>query len=91
MLLPLGLLFAIVGGLFVAFVASQLRPVFFDGKSLRDATGLPILGVVSVIPNETILQQERASFHRFLLAGAGLVGAYIAGLSMLTFLSQRAA
>ncbi len=90
-LLPLGLLFAIVGGLFVSFVVSQLRPVFFDGKSLRDATGLPILGVVSVVPNETLLQKERTSFHRFLLAGVGLVGTYIVGLSVLTFLSQRAA
>lgn len=90
-LLPLGLLFAVVGGLFVAFVASQLRPVFFDGKSLRDSTGLPLLGIVSLVPNETLLQQERASLHRFILAGAGLVIAYIAGLSVLTFLSQRAA
>jgi len=90
-LLPLGLLFAIVGGLFAAFVASQLRPVFFDGKSLRDSTGLPLLGIVSLVPNETLLQQERASLHRFLLAGAGLVIAYVAGLSMLSFLSQRAA
>lgn len=90
-LLPLGLLFAVVGGLFAAFVASQLRPVFFDGKSLRDSTGLPLLGIVSLVPNETLLQQERASLHRFLLAGAGLVVAYVAGLSVLSFLSQRAA
>lgn len=90
-LLPLGLLFAVLGGLFVAFIASQLRPVFFDSKSLRNATGLPVLGVVSVVPNDTLLHQERASLHRFLLAGAGLVGAYIAGLSVLTFLSHRAA
>ena len=42
-LLPLGLLLAITGGLLVAFIASQLRPVFFDGKALRDKTGLPVL------------------------------------------------
>ena len=90
-LLPLGLLLAIAGGLFVAFVASQLRPVFFDGKSLRDETGLPLLGLVSLLPNETRQKQERASLMRFLLAGGALVVTYGAGIAILTFLSQRAA
>lgn len=90
-LLPLGLLFALAGGFFVAFIASQLRPVFFDGRSLRDATGLPLLGVVSLVPSDTLVQQERASMRRFMLAGFGLVVAYIAGLSLLTILSHRAA
>lgn len=86
-LLPLGLLLAIAGGLFVAFVASQLRPVFFDGKSLRDETGLPLLGLVSLLPNETRQKQERASLMRFLLAGGALVVTYGA-IAILTFLSN---
>lgn len=90
-LLPLGLLFAFVGGMVVAFITSLLRPVFFDSKSLRDATNLPVLGVVSIVPNEALLQRQRLSLHRFLLAGAGLIVAYISGLLVLTLLSQRAA
>ena len=89
-LLPLGLLIAIAGGVFVAFVASQLRPVFFDGKSLREVTGIPVLGMVTLLPNEARRLQERASLYRFLLAGVALIVAYGAGVAMLTFMSQRA-
>jgi hypothetical protein len=84
-------LLAIAGGLFVAFIASQLRPVFFDGKALRDETGLPLLGIVSMIPNEARQKQERSSLIRFLLAAAALVTTYAAGIAVLTYLSQRAA
>ena len=91
LLLPGGLLIALAAGLFVAFVASQIRPVFFDGKALRDATGLALLGTVSLIPNETRRLKEKASLRRFLIATAGLVIAYGLGIAMLTFLSQRAA
>lgn len=90
-LLPTGLVLALVAGLFAAFVASQVRPVFFDGKTLRDVTGLPLLGTVSLIPNEARRAKERTSLHRFLFATAGLVIAYGAGIAMLTFISQRAA
>ncbi len=90
LLFPLGLVFAIVAGLFVAFVASQIRPVFFDSKTLRDATDLPVLGVVSLIPNETRRIKERTSLRRFLLATAGLVLCYAIGLGLLTYLAQRA-
>lgn len=91
LLLPGGLLFALAAGLFVAFAASQIRPVFFEGKSLRDVTGLPLLGTVSLIPNESRRINERASLRRFLAATAGLVVAYGAGIAALTFLTQRAA
>lgn len=91
LLLPGGLLLALAAGLLAAFVASQLRPVFFDGKSLRDATGLPLLGTVSLIHNETRRLKERASLRRFLIATVGLVIAYGAGIALLTFFAQRTA
>lgn len=90
LLLPLGLLFAIVGGFLTAFVASQVRPVFFDGKSLREETGLPVLGIVTLLPNEIRSLQERASLTRFVLSGATLVSAYAAGIAILTYLSRAA-
>lgn len=91
LLFPLGLLLGLAAGLFVAFAASQIRPVFFDGKNLREATGLPLLGTVSLIPNEARRLKERASLRRFLAATAGLFVAYGAGIAALLFLSQRAA
>jgi polysaccharide chain length determinant protein (PEP-CTERM system associated) len=90
LLFPLGLVLAIAAGLFAAFAASQIRPVFFDSKTLRDTTDLPVIGVVSLIPNETRRLKERTSFHRFLFATGGLVLAYASGLGILTYLAQRA-
>ncbi len=89
LLFPLGLVLAIAAGLFAAFAASQIRPVFFDSKTLRDTTGLHVLGVVSLIPNEARRLKERTSLHRFLLATGGLVLAYASGLGILTYLAQR--
>ena len=89
-LLPLGLLLAIAGGFLAAFAASQVRPVFFDGKSLRDVTGLPVLGIVSLLPNEARNVQDRASLTGFLLGGAALVIVYAIGTAALTYLSRAA-
>jgi polysaccharide chain length determinant protein (PEP-CTERM system associated) len=90
-LLPLGLLLAIAGGFLAALAASQLRPAFFDGKSLRDQTGLPVLGIVSLLPDAFRHAQERASLTRFLVGGAALVTVYAVGIAMLTYFSGRAA
>jgi polysaccharide chain length determinant protein (PEP-CTERM system associated) len=91
LLFPLGLLLGLAGGLLSAFVASQIRPVFFEGQSLRAATGLPVLGTVSLVRNETRRRKERSTLRRFLLATAGLFAAYGAGMAALFILSQRAA
>ncbi len=90
-LLPLGLLLAIVGGFLAALAASQLRPAFFDGKALRDQTGLPVLGIVSLLPNEIRHMHERASLTRFAVGSAALVTVYAVGIAVLTYLSERAA
>ena len=89
-LLPLGLLFAIAGGFLAAFLASQVRPVFYDGKSLRDETDLPVLGIVSLLPNEARSLQERTSVIRFMLGSGALVMAYAFGFVLLTQLSRAA-
>lgn len=90
LLLPLGLAIAIAAGLFSAFVASQVRPVFFESKTLRDVTGLPVIGTVTLIVNEARRKGERASLNRFLIASAGLVVVYGVGIAVLTLLSQSA-
>lgn len=89
LLLPAGLVGALMAGIFAAFVASQIRPVFFDGKSLREVTGLPLLGTITLMPNEARHRKERSSLRRFTLATAALVAAYGAGIAALVFLSQR--
>ena len=91
LLFPGGLVVALAAGLFVAFAASQIRPVFFDAKTLRDATGLQVLGTVSLIPNEARAKQERASLRRFLIATVGLFVCYGIGIAALSFLANRVA
>lgn len=90
LLMPLALLAALGAGLAVAFIASQLRAVFFDARSLRDAVGLPLLGVVTLVMDEGRVRQERSDLRKFLGASGGLVAIFIAGMIMFSMMSGRA-
>lgn len=90
LLMPLALLVAIGAGLAVAFIASQLRAVFYDARSLRDAVGLPLLGVVALVMDDEAVRQEKSDLRRFGIASGGLVGLFIAGMIVLSLLSGRA-
>lgn len=89
-LFPLALLAALAAGCAAAFVAREVRPAFYDGRALAEATGLPILGTVSMIENDGRMKLARRSTAKF-LAGVGmLLGAYLASFVALTLLSARA-
>lgn len=90
LLLPGALLAAVAAGLFVAFAASQLRPVYSDAGELRTKTGLPLLGVVSLVMSENDRRRERMGTLRFLGASAGLVGMFVVGMVLIALLAQRA-
>ena len=90
LLLPLALLAALAAGLSVAFIASQLRAVFYDARSLRDTVGLPVLGVVTLVMGEKSLLKEKSDLRRFLGASGGLVVIFIAGMIIFSLLSGRA-
>ena len=87
LLLPIAMLAAFVAGLGVAFGASQLRAVFFDSRALGLATGLPMLGVVTLLVNEDDTRAKRHDLKRFLIASGGLVGIYMVGMIALSLLS----
>lgn len=91
LLLPLGLVAALAAGLLVTFIMSQLRPVFLDGKSLRETTGLPLLGSVSMIIGDEMLRQERNGRRKLAGAVGGLVLLYLSGVAALVLMSSRAA
>lgn len=82
---------AIVTGLFTAFAASQLRPVFHDSNELRTRTELPILGVVSRLVTAADRRRERLDLLRFSAASGGLVGVYALGLVVMAILISRQA
>jgi polysaccharide chain length determinant protein (PEP-CTERM system associated) len=89
--LPLTLLLALVAGVAATFAASQLRPVFFDSRSLREACGLPLLGTVSMLVDEESQRRDRKDLLRFAAACGSLVAAYGAGLLALFLISVRTA
>ncbi len=91
LLLPLTLLLALAAGFFVPFAASQIRPVFFDSRALRETTGLPLLGTVSKKTNEADKLKNKKDFRRFIAAFASLVGTYGAGIALFFILSIRTA
>jgi hypothetical protein len=79
---------ALGAGLFFAFAATQLRPTFSSGEDLRKLTGLPLLGVVTMLRTETDRRQERMSLFRFVAASGGLVGLFMAGMITLSLVSR---
>jgi polysaccharide chain length determinant protein (PEP-CTERM system associated) len=91
LLFPLTLLLAIAAGFGAAFVAREVRPAFYDGRSLSEATGLPILGAVSLILSEQKKKLERQSIFRFATGAGALVGVYAVGFVALSLLGTRAA
>ncbi len=88
LLMPLPLVAGLLAGLALAFVASQLRPVFMDGGDLRAKTGLPVLGMVSLVLNDNDQRRERMSLYRFVGASGGLVGVFALGLIAMAILAR---
>ena len=87
LLMPMTLLAALGAGLGMAFLMSQIRPVFFDGAALRQLTQLPLLGVVDLIPSNAFRQRESRSFKRFIAALLALVLLYAGGMLALSYFS----
>ena len=83
LLLPAALVLALLGGGFASFAAAQLRPVFFDGRALAEATGLPLLGRVSYLKVDADTKKNKAKFGLFLALLGALVGTYGAGILIL--------
>jgi polysaccharide chain length determinant protein (PEP-CTERM system associated) len=90
LLFPMALLAALAAGLFTSFAVSQVWPSFFDSRSLRDATGVPVLGSVTMIPNAAMKRKERRGLVGFISGFVALLGSFGAGLLALFLLSSRA-
>jgi polysaccharide chain length determinant protein (PEP-CTERM system associated) len=88
LLLPVALITALASGLFFAFASAQLRPTFGDADEMRAKTGLPMLGVVTVLTTDEDRKRERSSLLRFVTASGGLVGLFVAGLIAMTLMNR---
>lgn len=90
LLMPLALVAGLGAGLFTAFAASQLRPVFHNPADLRTLTNLPLLGVVSRVMSDAERRREKIDMLRFLVGSGSLVGVFAAGLAVMTVMSRQA-
>jgi polysaccharide chain length determinant protein (PEP-CTERM system associated) len=89
LLVPLALIVALGAGLVAAYIANEVRPTFYDGRSLHEVSGLPLLGVVSMIVTERKRLAERKSMFRFLGGVGGLLGTYVTSFIVLEMLTAR--
>lgn len=81
LLMPLAGLAGLAAGFALTFLISQLRPAFSDARSLRDVTGLPVLGTVSMLQSP-----ERARHRkRGMVAFSGGLVAFVGAIGLATF------
>lgn len=80
LLLPLVGLAALAAGAALTFLISQLRPAFSDGRALREATGLPVLGTVSMLSTPERTRTRR----RGLLAFTGGLASFVGAIAVAT-------
>lgn len=76
-------------GFLLAFILSQLRPTFNSRRELRDVTGLPVLGVVSMIWTPEQQQKRRKGLLVFVSCFGGLLLMYAGVIGAVAFLPNQ--
>jgi polysaccharide chain length determinant protein (PEP-CTERM system associated) len=90
LLFVLAMVGALSAGVAVSFAASQIRPSFSDAFTLRETTGMPVLGTISYIVNESMRRRERRSMIAFVSGVLTLICAYGAVIATLLVTGSRA-
>ena len=75
-------------GLVFSLGASQLRPTFSDAEELRQKTGMPLLGVVTMLTTDDDRRRQRMGLYRYVLASGGLVGLFLVGLMAMSLTTK---
>jgi polysaccharide chain length determinant protein (PEP-CTERM system associated) len=88
LLMPLALVVALGLGLVSMFLMSQMRPVFYDKRSLSQVLGLPILGTVNLVMRERDIRNEKKELRLFWLASSGLLLVFLIGMVVLSFVTD---
>jgi uncharacterized protein involved in exopolysaccharide biosynthesis len=89
-LIPLALILALGAGAAAAFIAKEVRPSFFDSRAVREGTGLPVLGTVSLVETDARRSKRRRAVMRFAGATGMLVALYVVGFIALELLRDHA-
>lgn len=64
---------ALLAGIGTALILSLLKPSFFSTQKVREVSGLPVLGAVSMSHTDALLHKERYDLAGFSLACVSLV------------------
>jgi polysaccharide chain length determinant protein (PEP-CTERM system associated) len=91
MMLSLSLILAIVAGAGVMFAAKEMRPCIFDRQQLRAMTGLPVLGVVSLVVSDEMRIERRRDLRRLARTAVGLAATYAAFVIAMFWLTRASA
>jgi polysaccharide chain length determinant protein (PEP-CTERM system associated) len=89
LLVPMTLLLALGAGFLSPFVVSQVRPVFFDARALREMAGLPLLGIVTKKFSDADTVRHKRAFRLFIAGVLALFAAYGGGMALMVYLSAR--
>jgi polysaccharide chain length determinant protein (PEP-CTERM system associated) len=73
---------ALGAGLLASFIASELMPTFHDARALREITKRPVLGMVAMLPNESVRRKLR---RNIILFAGGLGGLFATFAAILAF------
>jgi hypothetical protein len=82
MLIAAAFAIALAAGLVASFVANELKPTFHDAQSLREFSGRPLLGTLSIVPIESVTRVKRR--NNIIFAG-GLTGLVASFATVLAF------
>lgn len=82
LLLVAVLVFAIGAGLVLAFALNQMKPVFYNRRSVERVSGLPVLGSVSMIMSTDQVVSSRRTTVAWVFANLSLLVAGVAVISL---------
>jgi polysaccharide chain length determinant protein (PEP-CTERM system associated) len=83
------LLVAIGGGLAIAFLISQMKTTFSDERSLREASGLRVLGTIAMVWTEAQEKRRKRGLVALALSILSLLSAYVAIMASLMLTVAR--
>ena len=82
LLIPLAGLAGLGAGIALSFLLAQLRPTVIDARTLRNISGLPLLGTVSLVRDAGVVRARRLGLFMFVslavLLGAAVSAATVA-------------
>jgi polysaccharide chain length determinant protein (PEP-CTERM system associated) len=90
LLLALSFLLALVAGGVAMFVSKEVRPCIYDRQQLRNATGLPVLGVVSLVDNDQLRAGRKQDLRQLTKVAGGLLAVYSLLVATLVLMTRAA-